>query len=397
MARSILFSHYTALEICSGLADRAMHDVTKACSFREALDMGAVRGQVRGVGLARIRHAPADSVSLSCVRELAVEVSSVMSSRCLSYPVHITTSSSAQCRRKNDVAVIHQHMLALPRRSVFRVSDTSLVCTPEFAFVEIAGQGGSMIELLELGYEMCGTYRARLSCESKGRTPVLPERVATAVIPDGGGRSPAHAVDVVSTGRLRAEVANPRFSAVVKYDAMPLATVSSIRDFVTKNPSLRGSYRVGRILPYLTGGSASARETKLALLLGLPRRFGGYGLGMPELNYEVMLSDGARAAARRSFVRCDLCWPDSKIDVEYQSRFAHEGEKARIRDSRRANALASMGWTTIAVTNEELSGVRSCDAVAKAVRLALGVKSCRMTDDFRRKNLELRYELGLPC
>lgn len=393
MARSILFSHYTALEICSGLADRAMHDVTKACSFREALDMGAVRGQVRGVGLARIRHAPADSVSLSCVRELAVEVSSVMSSRCLSYPVHITTSSSAQCRRKNDVAVIHQHMLALPRRSVFRVSDTSLVCTPEFAFVEIAGQGGSMIELLELGYEMCGTYRARLSCEPKGRTPVLPERVATAVIPDGGGRSPAHAVDVVSTGRLRAEVANPRFSAVVKYDAMPLATVSSIRDFVTKNPSLRGSYRVRRILPYLTGGSASARETKLALLLGLPRRFGGYGLGMPELNYEVMLSDGARAAARRSFVRCDLCWPDSKIDVEYQSRFAHEGEKARIRDSRRANALASMGWTTIAVTNEELSGVRSRDAVAKAVRLALGVKSCRMTDDFIGAALRARFTL----
>ena len=74
-----------------------------------------------------------------------------------------------------------------------------------------------------------------------------------------------------------------------------------------------------------------------------------------------------------------------------------KARKARIRDSRRANALASMGWTTIAVTNEELSGVRSCDAVAKAVRLALGVKSCRMTDDFRRKNLELRYELGLPC
>ncbi len=63
MARSILFSHYTALEICSGLADRAMHDVTKACSFREVLDMGAVRGQVGGVGLARIRHAPADSIA----------------------------------------------------------------------------------------------------------------------------------------------------------------------------------------------------------------------------------------------------------------------------------------------------------------------------------------------
>ena len=141
------------------------------------------------------------------------------------------------------------------------------------------------------------------------------------------------------------------------------------------------------------GGSASACETKLALLLGLPRRVGGYGLGMPELNYKIMLSDGARAAARRSFVRCDLCWPDSKIDVEYQSKFAHEGERARIRDSRRANALASMGWMTIAVTNEELSGVRSCDAVAKAVRLALGVKSCRMTDDFIGAALRARFTL----
>lgn len=394
MARSILFSHYTALEICSGLADRAMHDVTKACSFREALDMGAVRGQVRGVGLARIRHAPADSVSLSCVRELAVEVSSVMSSRCLSYPVHITTSSSAQCRRKNDVAVIHQHMLALPRRSVFRVSDTSLVCTPEFAFVEIAGQGGSVVELLELGYEMCGTYRARLSCEPKGRTPVLPERVATAVIPDGGGRSPAHAVDVVSTGGLRAEVAAPPLlrRRQIRCDA-------SCHGFIYsrfRNEESVSAWKLSRQAnSSLSDGRVRIGVRNQARLAVRPASsgWGGYGLGMPELNYKIMLSDGARAAARRSFVRCDLCWPDSKVDVEYQSKFAHEGERARIRDSRRANALASMGWMTIAVTNEELSGVRSCDAAAKAVRLALGVKSCRMTDDFIGAALRARFTL----
>ena len=77
-------------------------------------------------------------------------------------------------------------------------------------------------------------------------------------------------------------------------------------------------------------------------------------MASPQLNYKVALNDEARAAARRSFVRCDLCWPESKLDVEYQSRFAHEGEGARVRDSRRSNALASMGWKTIGVTGEEL-------------------------------------------
>lgn len=405
MARSsILLSHFTALEVCSGLAAQVACGASGACSLREALGLGLIRVSDRKVDFARIGHAPANSVARSFVRGRTDEVSSAIPACKLGFPVHMATSSDSQCRTRNDVVIAHRLSCPLPRRSVLRLSSAVLVCTPELAFVEIAGQGLPMVGLLELGYELCGTYRAALSCHSGGQMPTAADRLAGVSSSDTGALSSVGAelgvtigLDAVRSNGASIEFSGPSLDHAGCYDALPLATVSSIHDFAVNNPSLRGSHRVRKILPYLAGGSASSRETKLALLLGLPCHYGGYGLGVPSLNYKVVLNDEARAAARRSFVRCDLCWPESKLDVEYQSRFAHEGEGARVRDSRRSNALASMGWKTVGVTSEELSSITSCDAVAKTVRLALGRKSRRTTDDFRRKNMELRYELGLPC
>ncbi|WP_417341431.1 hypothetical protein [Gordonibacter urolithinfaciens] len=157
-----------------------------------------------------------------------------------------------------------------------------------------------------------------------------------------------------------------------------------------------GARKVQRILPYLADGSASARESKLALILGLPLSRGGYGLGIPLMNYEVSANSAARAISGRRSFRCDLCWPEAKLDVEYQSREHHEGEVSRLRDSRRANALVAMGWIVIGVTNDELDSMLATDTIAASIRKRLGKRLQMSFPDHHARKLRLRRELGLP-
>lgn len=263
-------------------------------------------------------------------------------------PLHFVTSSQGQCRRKGD---IEAHLLStqVSSDSFFELTKSFLVCSPELAFVQCADKRADFIWLLKLGYELCGTYQT--AC----------------------------------TG------------LATQYEVEALTSTRRIRDFLKRNPSLRGSRLARRALLYMSDGSASPRETALALLLGLPRRLGGYGLGVPLMNHPIKLSEQAASIAQRASLRCDLCWPKFKVDVEYQSDFAHQGEFARIRDSRRANALAAMQWTTIGVTSEEMNSMAACDAIAEAVRKATQKQRRANPADFERKHRELRRKLGLTC
>ncbi|WP_241963665.1 endonuclease domain-containing protein [Gordonibacter sp. 28C] len=203
--------------------------------------------------------------------------------------------------------------------------------------------------MLELTYEVCGTYQTR-------RTGV-----------DSG------------------------------YDVASLASVRDVRDFMSRNTSLDGARKVARILRYVADGSASPRETKQALVLGLPHARGGYGLGIPRMNYEVRANPAARALTGKSFFRCDLCWPEAKLDVEYQSRWAHEGEAKRLEDSRRTNALAAMGWKVVCITNDELDSLAATDAIANTIRRHLGKRAQVRVPDHHARKLRLRRQLGLPA
>lgn len=261
-------------------------------------------------------------------------------------PVHLLVGTS-NCRVGR---ACHPHVCkrALPASALLRLGKGVLVCSPELALVQEARRLRSEAALLELAWELCGTYRTR------------------------------------RTGMPSA------------YDVEPLTSVRALRRFVTRNTSLGGARKVARILRYLADGSASARETKLALVMGLPLAKGGYGLGIPRMNFEVEATPRARAIAGRRSFRCDLCWPEARLDVEYQSRENHEGELSRIRDSRRANALATMGWTVAGVTNDELDSLAATDAIAEAIRLRLGKRSRTSVSDHHARKLRLRRGLGLP-
>lgn len=265
----------------------------------------------------------------------------------LTKPVHVIAGSGSR-GRASATHISHRCTMNLSKRSLLRFDTSVSFANPALAFIQMATQEKSMVALLELGFELCGTYQTK------------------------------------------------RTAATSEYNVEPLLSTRILRTYLERNPSLRGSNSISRVMRYLADGSASARETKQALMFGLPKMYGGYALGIPRMNYKVVASRAAHAISGRASFRCDLCWPEAKLDVEYQSRESHEGEVSRIRDSRRANALVSMGWTVIGVTNDELDSFAATETIANTIRRHLGKRTQIHVSDYHARKLKLRRQLGLP-
>lgn len=264
----------------------------------------------------------------------------------LSEPVHILIGSTSR-PRVSQWRRVHTCVLEFPGRSFHAVGKGIYVATPALALVQMMA-GREFVSSLELLWEACGTYQTY-------RT-----------VPDE-----------------------------TRYNVQPLTCVQALRSYVERGTLLNGTDKVSRLIRYLADGSASPQETKCALLLGLPKQYGGYGLGIPRMNHCVKASASARAIAGRSSFRLDLCWPEARIDVEYQSFETHGNEASRLRDSRRANALDSMGWAVVSITNGELSSLPAMDVIAQTVRKRMRKHVSVYPADHHARKLRLRRHLGI--
>ena len=292
------------------------------------------------------RKLPERAPSKSELQNIIEQMESSHPNISIERPVHLIIGGSSRGRNSNDRKV-HVCTKALAGTSFLRLGSVA-ICAPPLAFIQSATQEPHMISLLELGWELCGTYQST-------RTSTLPA-----------------------------------------YQVSPLTSASTLYAYAARNASIDGADKAHRALRYLSNESASPRETKLALIFGLPMRYGGYGLGIPRMNYEVAANGAARALSGKNSFRCDLCWPEAKLDVEYQSREMHEGEINRIKDSRRANALAAMGWTVIGITNDELSSLAATDAIAQSIYRHLRKRYRESSNGYHARKLKLRRQLGLP-
>lgn len=260
-------------------------------------------------------------------------------------PLQVVTASRSRCRASARCRP-HSCCQALPRQSLMRLDDDLLMACAPLVFVQEA-TSLSFCHLVELGYELCGTYRR--------------------------GREDAPTI----------------------FQVEPLTSVAELSSFLRRAHGLNGAARAARALSYLADGSASPMETKAAVMFSLPVRLGGYGLGVPRMNHEVKASPEAASIAQRGSFRCDLCWPHARIDVEYQSRAYHEGEANRIRDSQRTNALMSMGYRVVGITSEELNSLSATEVIAGIIGDALGRRRRRQGEGARTRKFWLRKELGL--
>ena len=229
-------------------------------------------------------------------------------------------------------------------RSFMQIENGLYISTPEMAFCEMASVL-SLEQLIALGFELCGTYRRTSTFDS------------------------------------------------AQYDAAPLTSPRALAAFVDQSPQFKGAKKTRRALAHIVAGSASPRESELAMLLCLPYSLGGYGLPHPIMNAEMPLPKTVAATGRAS-LRCDLYWPAARLDVEYDSSEYHSAERLLANDSIRRTALESMGVTSVNVTAEHLRRAPLFDEAVHGIARILG-KRLRLPVDFRLKQEKLWRELGI--
>ena len=257
----------------------------------------------------------------------------------LTRPLHVLVSSDA-IRRTSSEVVCHVERAPLPPRSVLDSQNGFCVCAPPLTFVQMATQL-SQPKLIELGYELCGTY----------------------------------------------DLWNDHFR-----ECAPLASVEQLTAHVDRLGPVYGKRKAAQALRYVANGSASPRETILAMLLHLPYRMGGYGIEMPLLNHRIDLGKRERRIAGKNFLVCDLYWPEAKLDLEYNGSDHADPEQMQ-RDSMRRDALVSMGITVMTVTKWQLEDGGEMNAIAHAVADRLGKRLRYVDPDFTRATISLRREL----
>ena len=162
------------------------------------------------------------------------------------------------------------------------------------------------------------------------------------------------------------------------YGIEPLTTVEELAGYAMAARAVesRGAARALRLLPFVREGSASPRETDLAIMFALPSVRGGLGLDGFRLNKEIELAGRAAELLGHSSIRADFLWKGrgGRRDVmaEYESNEWHLTSKAIDRDARRREAVVSSGYAVHRITNEQLHDAGHLLTLAEEIACELG-------------------------
>lgn len=275
--------------------------------------------------------------------------------------IHLLVSAG-NARIWRDGVTCHVQSCTLPPESVCKIGRVGGIdlytVSPELCFLQMGGET-DWIEHLQIGFELCGTYRTNI-------------------------------------------IAGP--SSDTRYNVARLATTESLLQTATALRGAAHSQQAARSCRFILDNSASPAETALALMLTLPNAKGGYGLPQPQLNPEKQAilrgnllnsqGDGAPRARRHMSFRPDLYWPSGRVAVEYDSRAFHSDPESMTSNAIRYNDLQDLNLTAFIATAGQLRSVRHSDRLAQQIGKALGFRLRIRCKDFRDKQLHLRHQLG---
>lgn len=258
-------------------------------------------------------------------------------------PAHfLVPDIKTRTRIKN--ACCHVAPKGLPENSFIRVGEDLCVCRPEFCFVLMASSM-SPVQLIELGDELCGTYRLSLQ------------------------------------GPARCN------------DCPPLTNVHELKQFLDTCGNFPGIKKARYALRYITPNSASPMETILIMLLCLPFNLGGYALPLPQQNYRIDFPRRVRDLCSKNYYVCDLYWPEAKLAIEYDSDQEHTGSENITIDASKRNELSPLGITVLTVTRLHLMNPEQVERITRIIATHLGIRYREAERGNSEKRAQLRHEL----
>lgn len=257
---------------------------------------------------------------------------------------------SSDKKIKNSSINFHYYNKQLPGKyfSKITVNDNYLqdilfnkvyICSPELTYLQLS-KNFPQIRLMLLAMELCGNYALDLNSK---------------------------------TGFI---------------NKIPQATnISKLKSATTKiNGLYFGKSEIAQdTLKWIGENSASPAESKLFLLLCGPRKLGLFQVRTLLLNYRIDLSNEASAICKFSSIRPDLCNPQVKLAIEYDSKQFHENVEANQNDKSRLVALQHDGWKVISIVPSELRNYSAFSAIAKDILLY-----SKQDTRIRNKNFKLK-------
>lgn len=251
-------------------------------------------------------------------------------------PVSILVSCKANMRKSQNLSPriwSGKH----PSRSFCKIAQGLYVSTPEATFLQL-GKESSLIQLITIGYELCGSYG--LSAQS-------------------------------DSGFLRRE---------------PRSNPQLIERYLEKCDGIHGVKAAKRASSYIAKGSASPMESLLSMLLCLPPSLGGFGLPRPELNFPIETNEGGIVMRR-----CDLYWPDQRFALEYDSDTFHSDASKLHLDSSRRSTLEKAGVHVVSVTKNQVFDRGQLFNLATIVSKRLGKRLSPTPFNFSQKQDEIYH------
>ena len=296
-------------------------------------------------------------------------VAAVPALRTVADPLHILVAGRSAAH-VHAGCVAHGLCVDLPSGSLWKVAPGVAAVGPELALIQCAAraQGYGMRETLGL------------------RPPRRRTRRRMGEHPD--------AVDVLMLCyELCGSYALGRGGGLVTHKTA-LTTVASVEEACAGFDHVPGVRTLRAVLPFALDCARSPMEARLALVLCLPMRFGGYGLPWPRLNVELDARPAATDHHDSERITPDLYWDFARYAIEYDSRAEHERASARDGDSIRRSTMRLLGIDVDTVRTAQLLDLPHMDNLARLVARRLGVRLRHQFDpDVVRRRVALRRRL----
>lgn len=231
----------------------------------------------------------------------------------------------------------------IPMKQLIHLAPGLFIIKPELCFI-LAATYMKDIELLELGFEFCGSYEL----DSTGNGSPYRKRKA-------------------------------------------LTSVKKIRTAAKDCAGAHGARKAKRALARVRDGARSPMETALALMILAPHHHGGLSYLGIEMNRRVDIPENMRRSCLLEYLEADVFTPAAQAVIEYDGD-VHAPLKQRTRDADRSSAFLRLGYRMHTVTaghfSEQLPLHRALNGIAET----LGIEA-PSSAAFQRKQNELRKQL----